>query len=291
MKTKKLIKQVIFLNTIIANIYYKKRYGNDISDDLLISRIRQIAHRFDHRLMKAMSAKKEDLYEIEYLLNIAAHRGLKFEDSLMWALSLYAMAKLNAVNSYTLKLKEKKDNNNSILSKLIKERRSVRKWEDDKVDLELIKDIIRTSLWSPSSCNRQPIRIIILEDEQKEFIKKYFYGSFWYNAPVQLLVFCNISAYSNTDIFFPYLDGGAFIQNMLLLLHEAGLGACWLGFKKWNTKKEFFCDKKEFDNFHEYFDLGEEFIPISMIVAGKYKLIPKAPARQSSDTVIIRGKE
>ena len=157
------------------------------------------------------------------------------------------------------------------------------------MSIELIKRLIKASLWAPSSCNRQPVRIIILEDEQKEFIKSYFSGTFWHKAPVQMLILCNISAYENSDVYFPYLDAGAFIQNLLLLLHEAGLGACWLGFKMWNVKQEIYCDKRKFESFYKYFKIGPENIPISMVVAGEYEFEPKTPNRQSLDTVILEG--
>jgi nitroreductase len=289
-KIKKIIKGILFSNKIIANIFYIKHYGNNVSNDLLLSRIQQIGHRFDHCLMKRNKVAKQDIYEIECLLNIAKNRELKFEDNLMWALGLYAMAKLNASNCYIIKSRENKnDLNASVISNLIMERRSIRKWTNEEISTEIIKKLVNTSLWSPSSCNRQPVRIIILEDEQKEFIKNYFPGIFWHNASVQLLILCNRSAYSAIDVFFPYLDGGAFIQNMLLLLHETGLGACWLGFKKWNTKDEIFCDIKEVDDFYKYFGIDKNLIPISMIVAGKYELVPKAPPRQSLDTVLVGG--
>lgn len=289
-KIKKVIKEVIFSNKITANIYYNKQYGNGMNDDFLLSKIQQIAHRFDHRFMGGYSIVRKDIYEFEYLLNIAKDRGLKFEDSLMSALGLYAMAKLNADNCYNIKKVENNEaTNTSNISNIIKERRSVRKWTNDVINLELIKIFIETSLWAPSSCNRQPVRVIILDDKQKDFIKNYFPGTFWHTAPVQLLVLCNYSAYSANEIFFPYLDGSAFIQNMLLLLHEAGFGGCWLGFKKWNTKCEIFCDKKVFDEFYEYFNINTALVPISLVVAGKYELVPKSPPRQSLDVVIIGG--
>ncbi|HKL42451.1 MAG TPA: nitroreductase family protein [Clostridia bacterium] len=289
-KIKTIIKNIVLSNKVTAKHYFKKQYSNDISDDLLFSKIKQIAHRYDHKFLNSMLVNKEDIYEMEYLLEIAIDRNLKFDDSLLWALSLHKMAQLDAVNSYMFKKKETDKNSyESEISKIIKERRSVRKWNENKVKVELIKEIIKTSLWAPSSCNRQPVRVIILDEEQKKFIKKYFSGTFWHDAPVQVLIMCNSSAYSKTDELFPYLDGGAFIQNMLLLLHEAGLGSCWLGFKKWNIKNEIFCETNEYDEFYNYFRLEKELVPISMVVAGNYEVIPNAPARQSLNTVIIGG--
>lgn len=263
-------------------------YGKKVSNDSLVSIIKQIAHRFDHRFMRGTPINSKDVFEIEYLLALSVKRGIKFDDSMMWALGLYSLAKLNATNSYILKEKEKRDSNySSILSGIIKNRRSVRKWNSNEVDLQLVRDIIGISLWAPSSCNRQPVRVIVLDDEQKDFIKKYFPGTFWHSAPVQILVLCNSDIYSDNEIYFLYLDGGAFIQNMTLLLHEAGLGACWLGFKKWNVKRELFCDIEEFNDFYEYFNIDKDLIPLSMVVVGEYNHIPNTPARHGLDTIIL----
>ena len=291
-RVKKTLKKIICINKLTASIYFSMQYSGKLTNNLLISRIQQIAHKFDQRLMKSFSPNKNDVFEMEYLLNVAKKRGLKFDDSLMWSLSLYTLAKMNAIGCYKAQEREKRSTSyNSILTEIIKSRRSVRIWNNSKINIDLIKSIIETSTWAPSSCNRQPIRIIILDDSQKEFIKEYFYGGFWHKAPVQLLVLCNNSANSENESFFPYLDGGAFIQNMLLLLNDAGLGACWLGFKKWDAEKKLFCNRKEFEDFYEYFNIGKELTPISMVVVGDYDTTPKSPLHHSLDTVIIGDKK
>lgn len=291
-KIKVMIKEIVFMNRVTANIYFYKQYGKDLSNSFLISKIQQIAHRFDHQFMRGSLIKRKDLFEMEYFLNIVVSKGIKFQDSLMWALSLYTLAKLNGINSYTIKeMKEKNTNNGSQLSNIIKNRRSIRRWNTSEVNLDIIRDIIATSIWAPSSCNRQPIRVIILEQEQKEFIKGYFPGTFWHEAPVQMLVLADRSTYGDNDKSLLYLDGGAFIQNMLLLLHDKGLGACWIGFKKWDAKKKLFCSEQEYMNFYNYFNIEEELIPLSMIVAGEYDRIPNAPPRLGIRTILIEGEE
>ena len=110
---KKIIKTIVFSNKMTANIYHKLQYGVQISDDLVITKIKQIAHRFDHRLMDGISINRKDIYEIEYFLDIAFDREIKFDDSLMWALSLYSLAKYNGAKSYKFKI-EKKSQINTI---------------------------------------------------------------------------------------------------------------------------------------------------------------------------------
>lgn len=289
---KRIVKRCVFLNRVTAQIYYRLNYRDNISNDLVLSKIKQIAHRFDHRFIGKVPVANKDIYEIEYLIDIAIKRDIKFDDSIMWALGLYALAKTDAAQSYMLRDKINNDTcGNSALTEVVRNRRSVRKWIGDEVDNNLIKGIIETSIWAPSSCNRQPVRVIILNEGQKVFIRKYFPGMFWYYAPVQILILCNKSVYAENEGHFMYLDGGSFIQNMLLLFHEAGLGACWIGFKMWDIRKEISCEEDAYREFYDRLDIDEELVPLSLIVAGRYNYIPNAPARHNLRTIIIGGEE
>lgn len=51
-------------------------------------------------------------------------------------------------------------------SKMIKERRSIRKYLDKKVDRETMREIIELSKWAPSWGNFQIARYTLVEDEQ-----------------------------------------------------------------------------------------------------------------------------
>ena len=48
---------------------------------------------------------------------------------------------------------------------MIKERRSVRRFKDEKVSHEVLKEIIDISRWSPSWVNFQVVRYTIVDDE------------------------------------------------------------------------------------------------------------------------------
>ncbi|MEJ2005268.1 MAG: nitroreductase family protein [Cyclobacteriaceae bacterium] len=48
---------------------------------------------------------------------------------------------------------------------MIKERRSVRKFKDEKVDRELMREIIEISRWAPSWANYQIARYTLVDDE------------------------------------------------------------------------------------------------------------------------------
>lgn len=78
---KQLIKKCISSNWLSARLYYRLSYRNNISNDFVISKIQQIAHRFDHRFIKELHMDKKDIYEMKHLLGIAVDRKIRFDDS------------------------------------------------------------------------------------------------------------------------------------------------------------------------------------------------------------------
>ena len=55
---------------------------------------------------------------------------------------------------------------------MIKERRSVRKFKNEKVDRELMKEIVDIAKWAPSWVNYQIARYTLVDDE--EIIKEMY---------------------------------------------------------------------------------------------------------------------
>lgn len=145
--------------------------------------------------------------------------------------------------------------------KLIKERRSIRSYTDEKVDKELISEIIQAGRYAPSADNDQPWKFIVIT--KKEFIKyiaseiksqllsilkkksilKYKFKELKDEKVVQLL---GGAALAKIDIIFFNAPVLVFIitkdhlfynescsccaQNMMLAAHSLDLGSCWIGF-------------------------------------------------------------
>lgn len=53
----------------------------------------------------------------------------------------------------------------SILYRLIRGRRSIRRYADRPVDLALVERLLAAAMWAPSAHNRQPWRFVVIEDE------------------------------------------------------------------------------------------------------------------------------
>ncbi len=108
----------------------------------------------------------------------------------------------------------------------IKNRRSVRRFEDRPVPEELIKKIIEAGQWAPSACNRQDWKFIIIDSQEvKERILRDTTAYFVGKAPLLILVL-----YSNRTDNLEYKDhllsAAMAIQNMQLAAYSLGLGSC-----------------------------------------------------------------
>ncbi|MCK4375441.1 MAG: hypothetical protein KAX19_08935, partial [Candidatus Brocadiae bacterium] len=66
-----------------------------------------------------------------------------------------------------------------------------------------------------------------------------------------------------------------------------GYGACWVGFKRWNTFGGKFIDPAVYEKFYKHFGLEKDKVPVSLIAVGRPALIPKAPPRQGLEQIII----
>ncbi len=114
--------------------------------------------------------------------------------------------------------------------KLIKERRSIRRFTDQDVSKEDILNILEAGRWAPSGRNNQPWRFVVIysNDERKLALSQCTkYGKIIQRANVLIVVLIDKDVmYSEVK---DYQAIGACIQNMLLTIHALGLGGVWLG--------------------------------------------------------------
>ncbi|MBP7087809.1 MAG: nitroreductase family protein [Candidatus Omnitrophica bacterium] len=116
---------------------------------------------------------------------------------------------------------------NKIL-KLIKNRRSIRKFTRKAISKNIIENILEAGRWAPSGLNNQPWRFMVLEKEKKDALAKFTnYGHIIKSSNKAILVFIDKNSSYNYEKDLMAI--GACIQNMLLYLHSQNLGACWLG--------------------------------------------------------------
>ncbi|MCF7870234.1 MAG: nitroreductase [Candidatus Omnitrophica bacterium] len=112
--------------------------------------------------------------------------------------------------------------------KLIKERRSVRKFQDKEVPMQTIKNSLEAARWAPSGLNNQPWRFMVKSKQEKDKLAQYTkFGQVVKEADKLILVF--LDKKSSYNYQKDLMAIGACIQNMLLYVHSLGLGTCWLG--------------------------------------------------------------
>lgn len=126
----------------------------------------------------------------------------------------------------------------------IKERRSVRKFKNEKVDREIMKEIVEIARWAPSWLNYQIVRYTLVDDEAiiKELANNGVNG-FVYNIDtlknakgVAVLSFVKGKsgkldeeyATSKNNIWEVF-DAGIACQTFCLAAHAKGVGTCIMG--------------------------------------------------------------
>ena len=89
--------------------------------------------------------------------------------------------------------------------------------------------------------------------------------------------------YNGTEVeYTPYLDAAAAIQNILLMAHVLGLGACWVNFGKYEIP-----DQKKMQKIKDLFGISEKMKIISIIPIGRLKSTTLiAPGRKSTDDIM-----
>ena len=150
---------------------------------------------------------------------------------------------------------------NSVLMDTILQRRSVRRYEADPVQRDVIEKLLQAAIWGPSAHNRQPWRFVVIETQsQKEnlagamgtklrndlqadnvpqdLIDKDVAKSYdrITSAPI-LIVLCltmiDMDVYSDAnrahnEYIMAVQSAAAAGQNLLLAAHSLGLGTCWM---------------------------------------------------------------
>ncbi|MFH1751761.1 MAG: nitroreductase family protein [archaeon] len=158
------------------------------------------------------------------------------------------------------------------VSETIIERRSIRKFADKKVDLNVVKKIVETACWAPSACNRQQWKFILIEDKKlKEKLVELGAHNPLLQAPIVIAVFYNkFASYENNA---GLQSAAAAIQNILLLATEQGLGSLWMA-KSGNAEKV-----------KKLLKVPEEFFFVSFVLLGYAKEKPLAPKRKPLNEV------
>lgn len=112
------------------------------------------------------------------------------------------------------------------LLNLMKERRSIREYTDDTIDDNILNDIIKAGLLSPSSKNIRPIELIVIKDRktlQKLSTARTHGATQLANAQVAIIV---IADTTTADAWIE--DASITMAHMMLMAQNHNIGNCWI---------------------------------------------------------------
>ena len=160
------------------------------------------------------------------------------------------------------------------LLKLMKERRSIRRFKTDAAPEENIKMLIEAARWAPSAGNSQPWKFVIITDKALIHTLTTVMTGVMANIENVPLLICICVNHKQKTTWTGY-DVGCALQNILLCAHSIGLGACTIG------------------GFDETFiggllELPEDLEPCVFIIVGFPEKDAAAPPRIDIDQLIVK---
>lgn len=115
----------------------------------------------------------------------------------------------------------------------IQKRKSVRKFQDRKVEPEKVENILRAAMQAPSGMNGQPWEFVVVDDADiLEKMKKFSMGAHALKAAPMAIVVLKKKIIKRDLMGLSFLsaqDLGACTENLWLQAVEEGLGASWMG--------------------------------------------------------------
>jgi nitroreductase len=131
----------------------------------------------------------------------------------------------------------------SKILEIIKERYSVRSYQDKPVEEEKLQLILEAARQAPSASNSQPWRFYIVRSKEKidvlaqqmPFGTRVVANNFIAEAPVVVVATAGpidllhqIAAFIINKKWY-YIDLGIALEHMVLTAWELGIGSCWIG--------------------------------------------------------------
>lgn len=127
--------------------------------------------------------------------------------------------------------------NNTI--KNIKQRRSIRKYKNERIKKEELNAILEAGKYAPSALNQQSSLMVVVESEDIyqeicELTEKYFptRKPFFYGSRDIIIVF------GDSNCKCPIEDGSLVLQNLFLAAQSINIGSCWINYLRELFKTE-----------------------------------------------------
>ena len=166
-----------------------------------------------------------------------------------------------------------------MLLELVEKRRSIRKFTDEKVSDEDLKEILTIALHAPTAKNRNPVRYIVIRDKKRlaELSRYKINGAgFLAGADLALAIVTDREIALNTH----HQDASIAATFILLAAADLDLGATWANVV--DARHESGITAQEF--LHKFFDLEDKFDVECIIGIGH-------PAEEKSEKIPFEYSE
>lgn len=260
---KKIRRKIIYKKYIVHDINEIINYSCAFSEDEAKSRIERDILVYSHIVEKGIAHKKFKVFfgkEFVALLSkyVCDYRKYEIKDEYIYNVGLSALDKyilFNKINGVDeidfvkrpggdiltedfigineISVSEFYKNTESDFNLFSGSRKSVRLYDEksDKINQEEICNIVELAKNAPSACNRQAVRVHIIQ--QEEIIKKICEiqegcKGFGTNAGALLVVTSDLNYYLPLERKIPMFDCGIFAMNLLYSIHYNKLAACIL---------------------------------------------------------------
>lgn len=159
---------------------------------------------------------------------------------------------------------------------IIKGRRSIRKFKDEKIPKEYLIKVLEAGIWAPSGSNIQPWEFILITNN--DTIRKIKLISPGLSGiPSALIILCidkkRAEKAGRLKETMALMDVSMASQNMMLMAYSLGIGSCpVISFNKIALK--------------ELLNIPEQVEPVLIITLGYPEFWPKPPKRRPLEEVV-----
>ena len=159
-------------------------------------------------------------------------------------------------------------------------RRSIREYQDKDISEQLVLELLKAAMASPSARNQQPWEFVVITDLdlRKEIPAVCPFAQMIVDAPLAILVCGNLKI--ETAQGYWVIDCAAATQNLLLAAHALGLGAVWTGV---------YPREERMDGLTALLDLPEYILPHSLVVLGFPAQEPAQQERFKPERIHFNG--
>ena len=149
-------------------------------------------------------------------------------------------------------------------------RRSIRKYTEQPVPDESVKELLEAAMSAPSAGNQQPWHFVVIKDRGilDEIPNYHPYSVMLKEASVAILICGDLKSEKHKGYWVQ--DCSAATENLLISVEAKGLGAVWLGV---------YPREDRVDGIRKLLGLPEHIIPLSLIPVG-FKGEEKPPANR-----------